>query len=126
MLGAGVSSVPAGRRLISMSPKSEVYGFRCPACGHHQSRVIDTRASAESIRRRRRCEACRLRFTTYEMLAVESWPVQAAQDAFCLEVAEAVERLRKRAGLRSGADCYHGNHPETCPRCLMDHQAVDG
>ncbi len=41
----------------------------CPYCGHPDSRVVDTRASAESIRRRRECQACRKRFTTYEQIS---------------------------------------------------------
>ena len=41
----------------------------CPYCGHPDSRVVDTRATAESIRRRRECQACRKRFTTYEQIS---------------------------------------------------------
>ena len=42
--------------------------MRCPFCGTDDSRVIDSRLSADgdSIRRRRNCEACNERFTTYE------------------------------------------------------------
>jgi transcriptional repressor NrdR len=42
--------------------------MRCPFCGHLESKVIDSRESKKglSIRRRRECEACRRRFTTYE------------------------------------------------------------
>jgi transcriptional repressor NrdR len=40
----------------------------CPYCGHPDSRVVDTRATGESIRRRRECQACRKRFTTYEQI----------------------------------------------------------
>ncbi len=40
--------------------------MRCPHCGHSQSRVIETREADDAVRRRRRCEACELRFTTYE------------------------------------------------------------
>ncbi|MGD0781404.1 MAG: transcriptional regulator NrdR [Candidatus Aminicenantales bacterium] len=42
--------------------------MRCPFCGHVESKVIDSRESKKgiSIRRRRECEACRRRFTTYE------------------------------------------------------------
>jgi transcriptional repressor NrdR len=42
--------------------------MRCPFCGHIESKVIDSRESKKgiSIRRRRECEACRRRFTTYE------------------------------------------------------------
>ena len=42
----------------------------CPFCGHLEDRVIDSRESKEgdSIRRRRQCEACEKRFTTYERI----------------------------------------------------------
>src|SRR5512135_1146439 len=42
--------------------------MRCPACGDHDSRVVDSRDldDAATIRRRRECNACGTRFTTYE------------------------------------------------------------
>src|SRR5215510_5929403 len=42
--------------------------MRCPFCGHLEDKVIDSRAAAtgDVIRRRRECEACARRFTTYE------------------------------------------------------------
>lgn len=42
--------------------------MRCPACGHQEDRVIDSRSTREgrAIRRRRECLACQHRFTTYE------------------------------------------------------------
>jgi transcriptional repressor NrdR len=42
----------------------------CPFCGHLEDRVIDSRESKEgdSIRRRRQCESCEKRFTTYERI----------------------------------------------------------
>jgi transcriptional repressor NrdR len=42
--------------------------MRCPYCGNEHHRVIDSRASEEggAIRRRRECESCAKRFTTYE------------------------------------------------------------
>jgi transcriptional repressor NrdR len=44
--------------------------MRCPYCNHLQDRVIDSRESkeGESIRRRRECEKCQRRFTTYERI----------------------------------------------------------
>ena len=44
--------------------------MKCPACGHVDSRVIDSRPVEEgnSIRRRRECPACGKRFTTYEVV----------------------------------------------------------
>jgi transcriptional repressor NrdR len=40
----------------------------CPHCGSDNDRVMDSRASDDgrSIRRRRYCNSCRKRFTTYE------------------------------------------------------------
>ena len=42
--------------------------MRCPKCGGHDDKVIDSRSSREgaTIRRRRECIACGFRFTTYE------------------------------------------------------------
>lgn len=42
----------------------------CPSCGAAETRVIDSRPAENnaSIRRRRECEACQHRFTTYERL----------------------------------------------------------
>lgn len=42
----------------------------CPACGATEIRVIDSRPAENgtAIRRRRQCEVCSLRFTTYERL----------------------------------------------------------
>lgn len=44
--------------------------MRCPYCGFAQDRVVDSRESkdADSIRRRRECERCNKRFTTYERI----------------------------------------------------------
>jgi len=40
----------------------------CPDCGHGTSRVVDSRPSDDgaAIRRRRECQGCGFRFTTYE------------------------------------------------------------
>ena len=41
--------------------------MRCPYCQHDQSRVIDTtHDSRGGVRRRRECESCGQRFSTYE------------------------------------------------------------
>ncbi len=42
--------------------------MRCPICHAEDTRVIETRANEEqgTIRRRRECQECRRRFTTYE------------------------------------------------------------
>ena len=41
--------------------------MRCPYCKHEESRVIDTSHDARGgVRRRRECERCSQRFSTYE------------------------------------------------------------
>ena len=44
--------------------------MRCAYCGCMQSRVVDSRQNEDgtSIRRRRECESCGRRFTTYERI----------------------------------------------------------
>src|SRR5207253_9426249 len=44
--------------------------LRCPYCGHHDLKVVDSRDSeiGEAIRRRRECLQCGQRFTTYERI----------------------------------------------------------
>ena len=44
--------------------------MRCPFCGHEDSQVKDSRPTDDgaAIRRRRQCEACAARFTTFERI----------------------------------------------------------
>ncbi|OCS88363.1 transcriptional regulator NrdR [Caryophanon tenue] len=44
--------------------------MRCPACQHNGTRVVDSRPVDDNkeIRRRRECEACAFRFTTFEKI----------------------------------------------------------
>lgn len=44
--------------------------MKCPYCGKEDNRVVDSRPVEEenSIRRRRMCDACGKRFTTYEKI----------------------------------------------------------
>ena len=44
--------------------------MKCPFCSHENTRVIDSRPAEDnnSIRRRRVCDECGKRFTTYEMI----------------------------------------------------------
>jgi transcriptional repressor NrdR len=46
--------------------------MKCPYCGHLENKVVDSRLNKENtiIRRRRSCESCEQRFTTYERLEV--------------------------------------------------------
>ncbi len=49
--------------------------MKCPYCGYPESKVVDSRPTDEgiSVRRRRECQECGKRFTTYE--TVESVPL---------------------------------------------------
>ncbi|MBQ8696942.1 MAG: transcriptional repressor NrdR [Clostridia bacterium] len=52
--------------------------MKCPICGFPDSRVIDSRPTEEgSIRRRRECDGCKRRFTTYEIF--DSVPVMVTK-----------------------------------------------
>ncbi len=55
--------------------------MKCPSCGYDDSKVIDSRPVEEnnSIRRRRECLGCHLRFTTYEIIDVYQ-PVVVKKD----------------------------------------------
>ena len=55
--------------------------MRCPFCGAQEDKVIDSRVSkdAREIRRRRECESCQRRFTTYERIE-ESMPLVVKRD----------------------------------------------
>lgn len=49
--------------------------MKCPYCGEENTKVIDSRPAEDNnaIRRRRQCEMCKKRFTTYEK--VETIPL---------------------------------------------------
>lgn len=51
--------------------------MRCPYCKHTEDKVIDSRSSGDSIRRRRECLSCGKRFTTYEY--IESVPMMVSK-----------------------------------------------
>lgn len=55
--------------------RSMLTTMKCPYCGHENTRVIDSRPAEDnnSIRRRRVCDECDKRFTTYEK--VETIPL---------------------------------------------------
>lgn len=51
--------------------------MRCPFCGHEDSQVKDSRPTedAAAIRRRRQCEGCAARFTTFERIQLRELTV---------------------------------------------------
>ncbi len=55
--------------------------MQCPFCGVNEDKVIDSRTSKDGgeIRRRRECEGCARRFTTYERIE-DALPVVIKRD----------------------------------------------
>jgi transcriptional repressor NrdR len=51
----------------------------CPYCDG-DSHVVDSRATADAVRRRRLCEACKRRFTTYERVGAPALKVIKRND----------------------------------------------
>ncbi len=70
--------------------------MRCPFCGTADSKVVDSRLSAEgdAIRRRRMCVSCSERFTTYETAEL-SLPRLVKRDAS----REVFDEQKLRAGI---------------------------
>ncbi len=70
--------------------------MKCPYCGCDKIKVIDSRPSEENnaIRRRRQCEECNKRFTTYE--TVESMPLIVVKKD---ETRESYDRQKLMSGL---------------------------
>lgn len=75
--------------------------MRCPFCSSLSNRVIDSRLSKEGneIRRRRVCDDCHRRFTTYERVA-EALPVVVKQDGR----REPFDRDKIMVGLRKACE----------------------
>lgn len=56
--------------------------MRCPFCGHEDSQVKDSRPTDDgsAIRRRRQCEGCAARFTTFERIQLRELVVLKSED----------------------------------------------
>ncbi len=70
--------------------------MRCPFCGSDNTRVIDSRPADDnnSIRRRRMCDDCGKRFTTYEK--VETTPLSVIKKD---NVREQYDRAKIEGGI---------------------------
>jgi transcriptional repressor NrdR len=75
--------------------------MKCPFCSHTENRVIDSRLSRDGdvTRRRRECDHCARRFTTYERVE-EILPLVVKKDGR----REAYDRLKVIAGLRKACE----------------------
>ncbi|MEJ7597120.1 MAG: transcriptional regulator NrdR [Kofleriaceae bacterium] len=72
--------------------------MRCPFCGTYEDKVMETRISRDGneIRRRRECEGCSRRYTTYERIE-ESMPLVIKGDGR----REPFDRAKIEHGIRS-------------------------
>lgn len=68
--------------------------MKCPRCGSEELAVVDSRSDENSIRRRRECQDCRTRFTTFERVEL-SLPMVIKKDGR----REQFDREKIRAGL---------------------------
>ncbi|NLF25306.1 MAG: transcriptional repressor NrdR [Deltaproteobacteria bacterium] len=68
--------------------------MRCPKCGSEKSAVIDSRSDGDTTRRRRECQSCEFRFSTYERIEV-TMPMVVKKDGR----REAFDRDKVRGGL---------------------------
>lgn len=75
--------------------------MKCPFCGHLEDKVVDSRLSSdgEAIRRRRECEGCNRRFTSYERVE-EIMPMVVKKDGR----REPFDRLKVLSGLKKACE----------------------
>ena len=75
--------------------------MRCPYCKKENDKVIDSRSSNEGtvIRRRRECEACQKRYTTYER--IEEVPIYLIKKDFSREQ---YDRTKVLVGIRKACE----------------------
>lgn len=68
--------------------------MRCPFCGHDDSQVKDSRPTEDgaAIRRRRQCEGCGARFTTFERIQLRELTVLKSEGRRELFEREKLER----------------------------------
>lgn len=68
--------------------------MKCPFCGNGDTRVIDSRAQDDqsTIRRRRVCDKCEKRFTTYER--IDSIPINVIKNNGTREIFDREKLIR--------------------------------
>ena len=83
--------------------------MRCPFCQHNQTSVVDSRTpeSGLVIRRRRQCQSCGKRFTTFERIS--------------LAMPDREERRRPRRIQPREAEKLHGACAEEAPGLVRTH-----
>lgn len=89
--------------------------MKCPYCGKDTTRVVDSRPTDDntSIRRRRVCDTCGKRFTTYEK--IETIPLVVIKKD---RTREQYDRRKIEAGVMRA--CYKRPIPVEAVRSLVD------
>lgn len=74
--------------------------MKCPSCQHNGTRVLDSRPvdDGKSIRRRRECESCHYRFTTFEK--VEETPLIVVKKKVCVRNSAEKNAARPHKSMR--------------------------
>lgn len=97
--------------------------MKCPSCQHNGTRVLDSRPvdDGKSIRRRRECEACHYRFTTFEK--VEETPLIVVKKE---GVREEFSREKMLRGLIKACEKrpFHSKRLKTCALILKKSFAI--
>ena len=75
--------------------------MKCPGCGYPDSKVVDSRPDkgGAAIRRRRECEQCNRRFTTFERIK-DSLPLICKKDGR----REAYDRIKVVGGIKKACE----------------------
>lgn len=86
--------------------------MRCPFCGHLEDKVVDSRQTRDglTIRRRRECQECGGRFTSYERIE-EIYPQVVKRDG----TREDFDREKIRSGVRVA-----------CSKLPISREAIEG
>lgn len=79
--------------------------MKCPYCQYHDTRVVDSRAVNDGVRRRRQCLSCDSRFTTYERFQSNTFLIvkkDERREEFCRD--KLVSGVRKACTKRPVSD----------------------
>jgi len=87
--------------------------MRCPYCAEGESRVLDSREVSRGVRRRRICQACGRRFTTYESQPTRTFSVLKRDGR-----AEGYDRVKLMRSLRGV--CYKRPVPASAIEDAVD------
>lgn len=104
-MSGALGGIYAGQRMTSRIYSVHRWRYTqlmdCPDCGHDRTRVIDTKPSDDgtSVRRRRECQRCSFRFTTYERPEWETLQVKKRDDTI-----EPYDRAKLRAGIKRAVE----------------------